>query len=140
MTLRTALSGTAAGIACAAGALLAACSSDSTGGRVCTDLFAYISVITVDSAGHPLDAPLAVRDSVPRNGVAFDEAQQPFPGVDAITIFSDADQHKVSNTHTEPVTVRGTGTAGSFTADYVFDATGCHVEKVSGPDTVVVAR
>ncbi len=115
----------------------AGCASPTGPGRVCTALYAYLTAVVVDTAGHPVTG-LAIHDSVPRTGLAWDEAQEPFPGSGAAVIFADADQQKVSRTRTEPVMVSGHGTGGSFSASYVFDATGCHVGKVSGPDTVVV--
>jgi hypothetical protein len=117
--------------------LLAGCSSSPTRPRVCTAIYAYLTATPIDAQGAPVYG-LAVRDSVPRTGTAFDEPQLTLFDTSRVVIFSDGDQGKVSTTHTEPVIVSGSGTAGTFTADYVFDATGCHVEKVSGPDTVVV--
>ena len=116
---------------------LAGCSSTPSGPYLCTDIYAYLTAIAVDTAGQPVSG-LTIRDSVPRTGAAWDETQQPVLGAGSVVIFSDGDQQRVSRTRTEPVTVSGHGTAGSFSASYVFDATGCHVEKVSGPDSVVV--
>ncbi len=119
------------------GVALAGCSSTPSGPYLCTDIYAYITAIAVDSTGQPVSG-LAIRDSVPRTGTAWDETQEPVLTPGSVVIFSDGDQQRVSRTRTEPVMVLGHGTAGSFSASYVFDATGCHVGRVSGPDTVAV--
>ena len=117
-------------------ALAGACGSQSGGGRVCTDLFAFITAIAVDTSGKPVTG-LAVSDTVTRTGHGFDVAQQAYGPDGTVTIFSDSNLGDVRESG-DAVRVTGIVGAARFAADYVFGSDGCHVRKVSGPDTVVV--
>ncbi len=120
-------------------AVLAACSSDATGGlKVCTTLFAMIPVVVVDAKGAPL-VSIAITDSVLRTHERF-AIPQSFNGWSPGTfhVFDDSFSGRIRESG-DAVRVTGTNGILSFTADFVFGVPdGCHVAKVSGPDTVVV--
>lgn len=116
--------------------ILAACNDLSTG-RICTTSFALIPVVVVDALGAPL-ASISITDSVLRTHERF-AVPQSFNGWSAGTfhVFDDSFIAKVRGSGDS---VRVTGSTGtlSFGADFVFGAPdGCHVAKLSGPDTVV---
>lgn len=115
---------------------LAAC-GDGDGARVCTASFAFITSVAVDGAGLPV-SNLVVTDTVVRTGKGFDVAQNGFFNAAGVfVVFSDsylADVHEAG----DAVRVSGTSGGKGFSATYEFGSDGCHVRKVSGPDTVVV--
>lgn len=123
----------------------AACASSPSPGRVCTDLFAYVTAVVVDSAGHPVNG-LSIRDSVLRTRQAFDVTDQSLgivtPG--SYVIFSDNELRQVRGSG-DSVLVTGTnegaepgiGAGSGFSAMYMLGSDGCHVRKVGGADTVV---
>ena len=116
--------------------VLAACNDHPTG-RICTTSFALIPVIVVNAQGAPLGS-IAITDSVLRTHERF-AVPQSFNGWPAGTfhIFDDSFIGKVRESG-DSVRVTGTNGTLSFGADFVFGAPdGCHVMKLSGPDTVV---
>ena len=116
---------------------LAACNADSTGSlKVCTTLFAMIPVVVVDSQGAPL-VSIAITDSVLRTHERFAIPQHQGWPAGTFHVFDDSFSGRIRETDDA---VRVTGTTGtiSFVADFVFGVPdGCHVAKVSGPDTVI---
>jgi hypothetical protein len=119
-------------------AALAACNSDSTGGlKGCTTLFAMIPVVVVDAQGAPL-ASIAITDSVLRTHERF-VVPQSFNGWPAGTfhVFDDSFSDRIRGSG-DAVRVTGTNGTLAFAADFVFGVPdGCHVARISGPDTVV---
>jgi len=118
--------------------LLGACSS--TNEAVCTALFATITVAAHDTAGHPVQGPLEIVDTIRRTGQAIVMSQD-YSGIGtggSYAIFDDNQLKKILPGG-DSVRVSGAGAAGRFSADYVFGAPDrCHVAKLSGPDTVLV--
>ena len=114
-----------------------ACSADSTGGGACTAMFAIVPVAVVDGAGQPVEgaevSAVLVRTGqtlVPTNLALF--APGTYPLVDDGST-------AVLRRSGDDVTATITKGAQSMTVDYVFSvADGCHVSKVSGPDTVTL--
>jgi len=120
-------------------ALLWACSTDQQ--TVCTASFAYITVYAHDGAGHPVPPVFTITDTIRRTGQSFTMSQD-FNEVSPIgtyVIFDDNQQTRIRSSG-DSVRVSGSGTAGRFSADYVFGVPdGCHVSKLSGPDSVLVS-
>lgn len=115
---------------------LAACNAD-FGGKVCTTMFAMIPVVVVNAQGTPLTG-VSITDSVLRTHERF-AVPQSFNGW-APGTFHVFDDGLMSKVRESGDMVRVTGTSGElyFAADFVFGAPGgCHVAKLSGPDTVV---
>lgn len=126
----------AAAAACIATVVSTACSSPD-GGLVCTASFAFVTAIAIDSAGAPVDG-LVVSDSVLRTGMRFDIGQLNGVGTPGTIVIWD-DTHLTSVRRSgDSVRVTGAATARGFLATWQFGSDGCHVRKLSGPDTVVV--
>jgi hypothetical protein len=119
-----------------AASMVASCGSDG-GGQACTDLFAFITATAINGSGQPV-SNLAIRDSVIRTATGFDISQEgTLNSAGTIVVFSDSYLANVRESG-EPVLVSGTGAGLGFAAGYQFGTDGCHVRKISGPDTVVV--
>jgi hypothetical protein len=106
-------------------------------GRVCTTLYAMIPVVVVNAQGAPA-AGMAITDSILRTHEKFVVPQTDgiYP-VGTYHVFTDSYTGKVRESG-DPVRVTGTNGTLSFGADYVFGVPdGCHVSKISGPDTVI---
>lgn len=126
----------AAAAACIAMVVSSACSSPDSG-LVCTASFAYLTAIAVDSTGAPV-AGLLVSDSVLRTGKRFDIGQLNGMGTAGTMVIWD-DNHLTSVRQSgDSVRVTGSTTTRGFDATFEFGSDGCHVRKLSGPDTVVV--
>lgn len=127
-----------AGPACVLAALLVvSCRSDGDGGQVCTAIFAYVTATAVDGSGQPV-SNLAISDTVVRAGAGFDVQQNGyFNAAGIIVVFSDSYAANVRESG-DSVRVTGTGAGKGFSVMYQFGTDGCHVRKISGPDTVVV--
>ena len=119
-------------------AALAACNSDATGRlKVCTTLFAMIPVVVIDAQGAPL-AGITITDSVLRTHERF-AIPQSFNGWSPGTfhIFDDSFSGRIRASG-DAVRVTGSNGILAFSADFVFGVPdGCHVARLSGPDTVV---
>lgn len=114
---------------------MTACST-SGGGTVCTDLFAFVTAVTVDAGGAPAAGPFVVTDTVPRTAAVLTIAQQSYP-VGTATIFSDSYRSDVRASG-DSVLVTGVAAGKSFHARYLIGSDGCHVQKLAGPDTLTV--
>jgi hypothetical protein len=102
----------------------------------CTALFAYITVAARDSGGSPVTG-LTITDTVRRTGLAFTIQQSLSPAPGTYVVFDDNSLARIRSGG-DSVRVAGTNGTMGFVADFLFDAPdGCHVRKVSGPDTVV---
>jgi hypothetical protein len=112
-----------------------ACSNSHDDGHACTDLYAYVTAVPIDSVGTLVPGPFTITDSVVRTGAVFDIDQVGLPG--QLTVFNDSHMAAVSASG-DNVVVLGRGGGGIFRAAYVFSGGSCHIAKVSGPDTVVV--
>jgi hypothetical protein len=117
--------------------LVTACAPEVSNLRVCTAIFSYVSATVVDSNGAPVTGAFTVLDSVARTGKFLSVDQQSYPP-GQVTVFSDAFVADV-DTAGDIVAVVGRGSDKTFHAVYQFasDTLGCHIRKVSGPDTVV---
>lgn len=114
---------------------LVAC--ENSGGKVCTASFAFITAVAVDGAGQPV-SNLLVTDTVVRTGKGFDVLQNGFLNAAGVfVLFSDNQIGEVRESG-DAVRVSGTNGSKSFSTLYQFGSDGCHVKKISGPDTVVV--
>ena len=118
---------------------LAAC-NDPAGSCACTEEFRYFTVTVLDDATQP-----ATNVALTRTNLRTGKVLEPgwlgdlVPGVYLV-----ADDGLVSEFSTGGDTLRVTGVQGgaTFTADYVFavDACRCHLQRVSGPDTVIIGE
>ena len=102
----------------------------------CTLEFRFFTVTVVDAAGQPAEGvSISVRRVSDGAVLTENTSLGQTPGVYVILSDSNIDDVSEAGTTVEVVgTLGGTG----FTAEYVFDrdACQCHVNKISGPDTV----
>jgi hypothetical protein len=122
--------------------LAAGASGCSTDPLVCTDEFVAVTAAIVNRTGQAFPS-LAVRDTVLRMELVLDISAEhppgalPTDGVPAAIIFSDAFKDAIRSTG-EAVAVVVTAGGHSASARYEFGTDGCHVQKLAGPDTLVV--
>jgi hypothetical protein len=117
-------------------ALMSACGG-SPGGAACTELFVSIPVTVVDNGGQPVEEAtvtavlLRTGQTLPPTGLMLNT-----PG--SYTLVDDGSTSVLRRTG-DPVQAHISKGAQSMTVDYVFSVPGgCHVDKVSGPDTVTL--
>ena len=115
--------------------LLAACHEASTG--VCTEVFAIATVTVVDSVSAPA-ATATVTTTLLRTG----ETLTPTSVMDFVTgVYPILDDGAVPKLRIagDSIRVRAVQGAAAAEAVYRFEVPGgCHIERVSGPDTLVV--
>jgi hypothetical protein len=103
---------------------------------VCTLEFRTFSVTVLDASGEPAEG---VSISVHRvsDGLDLTEPNDLLPTPGVYVILTDGNRDDVSENGTAVEVVGTLGDRG-FTAEHVFDrdACNCHVNEVSGPDTV----
>ena len=114
--------------------------NDTAGNCACTEEFRYFTVTVLDDASQP-----ATNVSLTRTNLRTGKVLEPgwlgnlVPGVYLV-----ADDGQIAQFSTGGDTLRVTGTQGgaTFTADYVFavDACRCHLQRVAGPDTVIIGE
>lgn len=117
------------------GLSLIGCDTDPS---VCTPSFETITATIVDGNGQIVTV-VSVRDTVVRTGRILDVQQEPgaFDPGTAI-IFTDALIAVIRRGGDDVTTVvTADGLIGS--GEYRFGSDGCHVRKLSGPDTLVVS-
>lgn len=121
-------------LAISAGAM-AACSNAYDPGVACTEIFAMSSVYVRDTTGAPVtDATL--RTILLRTGEQLVPQTLALMTPGNYVIVDDGARNTIRQSG-DDLRVTGTSASGSFSADYVFDVPeGCHINKVSGPDTV----
>lgn len=115
--------------------LLTACDQPSTG--VCTMVFATATVTVVDSLS--VAAPTAtITTTLLRTG----ETLTPTTIMDFVTgVYAILDDGAVPKLHTsgDSIRVRAVQGKASVESVYQFDVPGgCHIQKISGPDTLVL--
>jgi len=108
----------------------------------CTDELLAIHITIVNQVGQPLDG-LQVADTVRRTGKVLDLSPAasrvvvPAEGGSA-AVFSDDFLHEVRSGGDEVivgVSAGGHSTSGVFR----FGSKGCHVEKIAGPDSLIIS-
>jgi hypothetical protein len=106
----------------------------------CTALFAYVTATVVDSTQTPVTG-LSISDTVVRTREGFVVGQIGFLNPGAYVVFSDNFSSKIRGSGDSVVVTGSTATgAAKFAETFVFDVPdGCHVQKVSGPASVIVA-
>lgn len=104
---------------------------------VCTEEFRILSVTVVDGTGAPVDS-LDLSVVRTRDGFTFDIGQDLAFDAGQYVIFDDGFKDEVTPAG-EAIQVTATKDGVSVTGSYVIatDPLGCHIEKVSGPDTLV---
>jgi len=119
-------------------ALFVIAGCDEPGGIACTASFAIYTIVVTDRSGAPVDGvDLAV--TLVRTGEQLEPTAVggPYP-VGTYPLVDDAATTKLRPMGDEVRAVATKGTA-SVQADFVFAVPGgCHVHKVSGPDTVAL--
>jgi hypothetical protein len=126
----------------AAALALAGCAVETPAGQcgACTREFRVFTVLVLDDASQPVtDADLTVTNR--RTGRRL---QSGWLGLLAPGYYTVADDAMLSEFSAagDSVRVVGTSPAGSFSADFLFqpDACACHLQRVAGPDTIVVGE
>jgi len=114
---------------------IAACGDDSMPGGACTASFATVGVTVVDGAGQPVpDA--SVTAILVRTGQTLVPTTLMLTPPGTYTLVDDGSTHLIRRSG-DAVQASISKDARSVTADYVFAvADGCHISKVTGPDTV----
>jgi hypothetical protein len=115
---------------------IAGCGNDGMPGA-CTASFAMVGVTVVDGAGQPV-ADASVTATLVRTGEVLVPTTLMLPVPGTYVLVDDGSTDVIRRTG-DPVQASITKGATSLTADYVFAvADGCHISKVSGPDTVTL--
>ena len=123
----------------ALGALATTACEDPASQCVCTEEFRSYPVTVVDAAGDP-----ATDVTLTRTNLRTSEVLEPtWLGQSVPGTYLVADDGLIDAFSSEGDTVRVTGVQGAatFAADFVFAAPEpcrCHVDKLAGPDTVVI--
>jgi hypothetical protein len=113
----------------------AGCGNDSMPGGVCTASFATVPVTVVDGQGQPV-AEASVTARLVRTGQTLVPTTLMLTVPGTYTLVDDGSTHLIRHSG-DAVQARISKGAQSVTADYVFAVVdGCHISKVSGPDTV----
>lgn len=120
--------------------VVSSCNSTNSNDRFCTAIFlgSAVSVLTPD--GNLADS-VQVRITI-GNGESFDPCTRTLgdycdqQGPGKYIIFHDGIRDEIDEGENAAVLVEGTRGELSFTREFVFTNDGCHVAKVSGPDTV----
>jgi hypothetical protein len=114
---------------------LSACTGE--GALICTDSFAFVPLTVLDAAGNPVTG-LSIADTVIRTQHSFVVPQSLSLQAGTYVILDDSFRNQIRG-NAESVRVSGFNGATRFTATFTFSvAGGCHVGKVSGPDSVTV--
>lgn len=123
--------------------ICAALSGCGTEPVVCTDEFVVLTATLVNGSGQTISG-VSVTDTVVRTGAVLEvmagspAIDLPPDGIAAIGIFSDAFIQRVLP-FGEDVVVAVTADGASGSGRYRFGTDGCHVQKLAGPDTLVVS-
>ena len=104
----------------------------------CTELFAMLRVTVLTQGGAPVSG-LTISATTLRSGQSFTVPQQSVGGEPgAYVVFDDNLRDRIPASG-DSVRVTGSDIAPRFTEYFVIDVPGgCHVRKVSGPDTIMV--
>ncbi len=116
---------------------LMSCSGGGMNDAVCTAMFAWIPVTVIDGAGQPVENA-TVEAVLVRTGATLVPTglMLTVPGTYALV---DDGSSSVIRRSGDAVQAHITKGEQSKTVDYVFSVPdGCHVSKVSGPDTVTL--
>ena len=123
------------------GAAMTGCGTDPL--VLCSDQLVALTAAVVNDTGQPLTG-LSVTDTVLRTGAVLEvtadspPSNLPAVGLPATMIFSDEFREAIHATGDEVVVVvSAEGHSGS--GRYQFGSDGCHVQKLAGPDTLVVS-
>lgn len=115
---------------------LSACKNEGAG-AICTASFAIVPVTVRDSSGNPVTG-LSIADTLIRTRQGFLVPQSFGLAAGTYVILDDGFRSHLRPTG-ESIQVTGFDASTRFTATFTFDVPGgCHVRKLSGPDTVVV--
>ena len=104
-------------------------------GQACTAIFAFITVDLADAGGNPVtNAEIEVE--LLRTGEML-ESPQDYISLGTYTVLTDNQLNKISR---EQDTLNVTLTRGASSAEARFDVNqdGCHIQKLSGPDKLVL--
>lgn len=126
----------------AAGLVLQSC-SQSTSPRVCTAQFVVHQVTVLNAEGQPADSvDISITDQNtgeafnPCESEAFDCAAEGFEG--HYTLIHDGYFEESEEGREFRLRATGQKDQARFEADFTFRNDGCHIQKVSGPDSVTL--
>ena len=120
-----------------AAAGMQACADGAAGGGACTAMFASIPVTVIDGAGQPVEAA-TVTAVLMRTGQTLVPTGLILTAPGTYPLVDDGSTSLLRRSG-DPVQAHITKGTLSLTVDYVFAVPdGCHVSKVSGPDTVTL--
>ena len=101
----------------------------------CTDLYAAVGVSVVDASG----APVTGLESVSRFEDSGQELRLTQSGIaDGFYLIVDDSQLPRISKAGEAVRFDARGTRGAVAGQFLIGSDGCHVEKIDGPDTLVM--
>ena len=116
---------------------LAACGDDGMPGGACTASFAMVGVTVVDGAGQPVSGA-TVTATLVRTGQTLVPTTLMLTVPGTYVLVDDGSTQLIRRSG-DGVQAHIVKDALSGTADYVFAvADGCHINKVSGPDSVTL--
>ncbi len=116
---------------------IAACSSDGMPGDACTASFATVGVTVVDGSGQPVQEA-SVTATLVRTGQVLVPTSLMLPVPGTYILVDDGSTSAIRRSG-ESVQARISKGTQAMTVDYVFSVPdGCHINKVSGPGTVVL--
>lgn len=123
--------------------LITSCLQSPSSPRVCTAQFVVHQVNVLNAEGEPADSVdinITNRDTGeafnPCESEAFDCAGEGFEGY--YTLIHDGYFEESEEGRIFRLRVTGQKNLASFEADYTFRNDGCHIRKVSGPDSVTL--
>ena len=120
-----------------AAAALGACAGDALNGGACTAMFASIPVTVIDGAAQPVEAA-TVTATLVRTGQTLPPTALILTTPGTYPLVDDGSTSLIRRSG-DAVQAHISRGAQSLTVDYVFAVPGgCHVSKVSGPDTVTL--
>jgi len=106
-------------------------------GVFCTEVFVMKTIYVRDVAGAPV-SDATIRTTLLRTGEELVPHSLGLMVPGNYIIVDDGARTAIRRTG-DDIRVTGASASGGFSADYVFNVPeGCHINKVSGPDTVTV--
>ena len=105
---------------------------------VCSDQFVSIEFHVLDSSGLPVDS-LTITVTNARTDEIYD-VRQPQYEAGLYFVLDDGFRTKIRS-YGDPILVHGAGDNLEFDAEFIIglDENACHVEKLAGPETVLLA-
>lgn len=106
----------------------------------CTDQFVTSEVSVQNENGDPVSG-VSIEVKLKKSGevlTSCESAQECEFEQGVYTIFNDSLMEKVSK-NGEKIIVTGTKGSASFSQEFTFGKNDCHIQKIAGPDTVIIS-